>query len=311
MSKRFGQAATPAEQALEQAIEKVDGWSELDIHYRPVSGGISNTNWKIDLPDGRSFFAKIPGRGTEMFVDRYAAHDASVTAGECGVSAKVHCFIESLGVEIFEFLDGYRASSNADFLEPTIRQNAALAFRHFHQQPALSLTKTIFDQADEHMAQVADLDGYTPPDSVWIRRQYEYARAALQAAGIDLAPCLNDNLAGNFMLNSDRDVLLVDFEYASNNDPLYDLALWFDEMFFEPEAEHEIIEAYFGEVTSQMLARIYIYRALADVKWSNWAWVQRQISTLAFDFHKYGVWKHLRARGLMQDARWVWALNHV
>ena len=60
---------------------------------------------------------------------------------------------------------------------------------------------------------------------------------------------MNDTLAGNFMLDGDDRVRLVDFEYASNNERAYELALWFDEMAFPADVEREMIEAYWGRWT--------------------------------------------------------------
>jgi hypothetical protein len=68
--------------------------------------------------------------------------------------------------------------------------------------------------------------------------------------------------------------------------------------------ELALIEEYFGRVTSQTLARIAVNKALADLKWSTWAMVQRAVSQIDFDFYKYGVWKHMRARSIMHDSRW-------
>ena len=54
-----------------------------------------------------------------------------------------------------------------------------------------------------------------------------------------------------------------------------------------------------------------IHKALADVKWSTWAMIQNKISKLDFDFFKYGAWKHMRARSVMHDPRWVDYLRAV
>tara|TARA_R110000751_G_scaffold137698_2_gene241158 strand:+ start:289 stop:1227 length:939 start_codon:yes stop_codon:yes gene_type:complete len=312
MKKQLGQGVTDQELALERIIAHIPEWTGREIWYQPVSGGISNANWHVSVSDMLDeYFIKVPGHGTEMFVDRWAAHDASMKAASCGVSAKVFHFVEQFGAEVFEFLKDYRASNNGDFLDPVIRHNAAKTLRRFSSETPLGLTKTVFDQVEEHCEQVNRLEGYTPPDKWWVDKQYRTAKSALMASGIDVAPCLNDNLAGNFMLNDQKDIILVDFEYASNNDPHYELALWFGEMFFSPDIEFETVEEYFGEVRPATLARIYLYKALADIKWSNWAWVQRQVSQLDFDFHKYGAWKHMRARQVMQDPRWEEALRSV
>ena len=47
------------------------------------------------------------------------------------------------------------------------------------------------------------------------------------------------------------------------------------------------------------------------MKWATWAMVQNKVSTLLFDFFKYGAWKHMRARSVMRDPRWLDILRAV
>ena len=106
-------------------------------------------------------------------------------------------------------------------------------------------------------------------------------------------------------------MLLVDFEYATNNDRACELAVWFGEMFFPRDIEREMLECYFGRAEPRMEARIMAYKALADLKWATWAMVQQRISTLDFDFHKYGARKHMRARTVMHHPDWDGWLRQV
>lgn len=307
MARRvLGEAVTAAEQELEAVLASVEEWRGQAISYEPVGGGISNANWQVFVPNHSvSYFVKVPGKGTERFINRAAAHDASVKAHAAGVGARVIRFLDQSGVEIFEFMDGMRTSTNGDFLDPTVRSNAVGALRAFNEGESLILRKTLFDMIDEHIGQVLDLGGHFPRDFGWINARYREARRALEASGLDIVPCMNDTLAGNFLLDPRNNVKLVDFEYASNNDRCAELAVWFGEMFFPPEIEAEVVEDYFGRHDESMVARITLYKALADVKWSTWAMVQHQVSALEFDFFKYGVWKHMRARSLMRDDKWA------
>jgi len=310
--KRLGEASTAAEKQLEQAIFGHPAWSGLNASYAPVSGGISNTNWRVQIEGAATaYFIKVPGQGTEMFIDRHTAHDASLKAAVTGYGAPVVAFIEEHGVEVFEFMEGWRASSNQDFLDRDIRHKALHGLKAFNDQPLLVQTKTAFDMIDEHQQQVRQLHGCQPDDHAWLDMQYRRARQALEASGIDLAPCMNDTLAGNFMLNARNDVRLVDFEYASNNDRHYELALWFGEMFFPETVELELLEDYFGGATAQTQARVWLNKALADLKWSTWAMVQHAVSQLDFDFYKYGALKHMRARSVIHDPRWETWLKQV
>ena len=310
--KRMGEGVLLAERQLESVVSQIAEWQGGAIRYAPVGGGISNENWRVDVAClDRSFFCKVPGAGTEMFIKRDTAHEASLKAADTGFGVPVFAFLKDSGVQIFDFLEGWRASSNRDFLDRDVRHNALTALKAFHQQPRLAQTKTIFDMIEEHHEQVRELDARRPADPMYLQTRYQEAKTALQAAGSTLCPCMNDTLAGNFMLDQQGAVMLVDFEYASNNDPYYELALWFGEMFFDADVELEMLEAYFGTVRAQDVARIALNKALADVKWATWAMVQLRMSQIDFDYYKYGAWKYMRARSLMNDPRWSEWLQQV
>lgn len=301
----LGMARSDAERALEAAIIQVKPWKGRRLRYRPVSGGISNTNFRIEVEgDDLGYFLKIPGRGTEMFIDRKAAAAASKQAEAIGVGPKTFDYLDHLDIEIAEFIDGRRASTHKDFADPAIRNEAVRVYRQFHDAPALPLTKTVFDMIEEHFDQVRVLGGHWPLDHDWLFRSYKQARAALEASGLDLVPCFNDPMPGNFLIGDDKSIKLIDFEYASNNERLYDLAIWSGEMFYSEGVDCEIIEEYFGFYNKACHARFIVHKALADIKWSTWAMVQNRISTLDFDFYKYGIWKHMRARSIIHDPRW-------
>lgn len=302
--KTCGEASSGGERALETILRSVEAWKGEPLRYQSVSGGISNTNWRVRIGTSGDYFLKVPGRGTEMFIERNAANEASRLAHACGFGVEVVDFLPETGVEIFAFMENFRASSNLDFLRPSVRQKAVGALKAFNDAPPLSLTKTVFDMIEEHVEQVAQVGGRLPPDQPFLMRCVAEAKDALSASGIDLVPCMNDTLAGNFMIDADDNVLLVDFEYASNNERSYELALWFDEMAFPEAVEREMVEAYFGRWDQQCDARINILKALADLKWATWAMIQEAVSTLDFDYYKYGTWKHIRARAQFHHPDW-------
>jgi len=301
--KTCGEAATEAEREAEAAILRVPAWQHAAPRYCPVGGGISNSNWRVQAAGG-DYFMKIPGKGTELFIDRAAALDASRSAHALGVGPAVFDWLAADGIEIAEFVADRRPCTHADFRDPVICRSAVAAFRRLHQAPPLLLTKTVFDMIDEHVGQVAQLGGWSPPDLPWLLHETNRAREAIAASGFDMVPCFNDPMSGNFLVDDAKAIMLIDYEYASNNDRCYDLGIWFGEMFFDPAREAELTEAYLGRVTAQAAARVTVYKALADIKWATWSMVQEKVSALDFDYRKYGVWKHMRARRVMHDPRW-------
>jgi len=123
-------------------------------------------------------------------------------------------------------------------------------------------------------------------------------------------------MPGNFMVKTDEhnhllDMKVIDFEFASNNERAYELGVFLGEMFIDDERSYELIEEYFGTLREDLVARVFIGRAIADMKWGSWAVQQRQLSDWDFDYQKYGIWKYGRARKLFKDPRWSTWLSLV
>lgn len=302
----LGQARTEAEREAERAIAAVPLFQNGRVAYSMVGGGLSNSNWRIEIAGHRRpYFLKIPGKGSELFINRKASNQAARLAHERGVGAEVVYFDPVSGLEVTEFMEGYRASTNVDFLDPEIWGRVTDLYREFHTCPPLMITRTIFDMVEEHIDQVRELKATLPADFAVLHEKYRAARDAFTASGLDITACFNDPMPGNFLLSSDNQVKLVDFEWASNNERYYDLGVWIGEMFYSDAVVEAIARRYFKSDSGQHPARLTVMRAVADFKWALWAMVQERISSLDFDYHKYGVWKFMRARLYMDDRRWT------
>lgn len=313
MMKRLGSANQPIEETIEQVIRDAPLFKGgANVAYCPVPGGISNENWRVKEVSGPGdWFVKVPGKGTEKFIDRVAAMDASRKAAAVGLGPRVYDDLAAQGVEINDFLPDRRASTHSDFADPANRNAAVAAFRTLHALPPLGLTKTVFDMIDEHAGQVADLDAPRFRDADWVMLNTRMAREAIHASGLDLVPSFNDPMPGNFMIGTAGSIMLIDYEYASMNDRCYDLGIWFGEMFFTPDQELALIEEYFGTVRCDIVSRVVVHKALADVKWALWSMVQLRVSRLDFDFHKYGMWKLMRFRSISGHSDWPSHLRHL
>ena len=86
MTKRPGEAASDAERILESAIARIPEWQGRAVRYGPVAGGITNANFRVEVEAWpHAFFIKVPGRGTELFIDRAASIAASRQAHALGL----------------------------------------------------------------------------------------------------------------------------------------------------------------------------------------------------------------------------------
>jgi thiamine kinase-like enzyme len=291
------------------AVGRIAQWRGATVRYAALPGGLTNDNWIVEVENhSRRYFVKVPGEGSEIFVNRIVANEAARNAHAMALGPEVIYFDRSDGLEVSEFLEGYRACTNADFANPAIQGDVLAIYARLHAGPALSQTKTVFDMIEEHIEQGRALSAHLPPDMSLMADRCLQAKAAFLASGLDLVPCFNDPMPGNFLISRDpaelKPMKLIDYEFASNNERTYELGVLFAEMFFEEKVILGLIELYAGSVRPQFVARVMVNRALADVKWAMWAFVNRKLKDWDFDYQKYGVWKYRRARDVMQDVRW-------
>lgn len=293
---------------VDDAIAAVPGWDAAGVTKHPLVGGLLNSNWLVNHA-GTDYFLKVFGVGSENFVNRKLSNEAASMAHAIGIAPRVEFFSLEKGAEVIEFLHGYRASTNADFARKDFLSSVIGLYRQFNACDRLPVTKDVFAMTDEHIEQGDVLGAIRPADFEWLCQQYQRAKAAFAASGVDLAPCHNDPMPGNFMVRmsaDDRitDMKLIDFEFASNNERAYEIGVFLGEVFVDEETTLEMIEQYYGSVRQDLVARVWVARAVADMKWGSWAVQQRQMSNWDFDYQKYGIWKYARARKLFDDPRW-------
>ena len=132
----LGSARTDAERAVEKALGEIDAWSGRRISYAPVAGGLQNSNWRLTVEgETKRYFMKIPGAGSEAFIDRQVANQAASRASALGIGPEVVLFHPASGVEVIEFLEDYRACTTADFAELELAHSVIERYRALHSRP--------------------------------------------------------------------------------------------------------------------------------------------------------------------------------
>ncbi|MGJ8524991.1 hypothetical protein LMG33818_000699 [Halomonadaceae bacterium LMG 33818] len=303
--------------ALQALKEKLPRWAcSQEWLITPVVGGLSNQNWKL-FNGQKAYFVKQFAVGSEAFIDREASAEAQRRAEMLDLAPHLVQQDRETGIEISVYLEGYRPSRSVDFLRDDFLSAAVEWYRRFNTSPPLRNTKHIFAMTDEHLVQSNGLRPILPAAFDFLLSKYEQAKAAFMASGLDLAPCHNDPMPGNFMVYlSDQDhrlldMKMVDYEFASNNERAYELGVFLGEVFVDEMHSQALIEAYYGVYRDALFARVQVARAVADFKWGCWAVQQRQRTSWDFDYQKYGIWKFARARALFEDDRWEGWLSRL
>ena len=278
---------------VEEIVGLVDAWRGRPVSIRPLTNGLTNANYRIDVDD-RAFVVRIPGASTELLaIDRAnELHNARIAAALGIGPAVLHHFPES-GATIVEFLHG-RNMTNAAFAEPGMPARIGATLRVLHGGPRFLRDFDMLALASRYRT-VVEERGFPLP-SGYRGRQPAIQRitAALAARPLAAVPCHNDLLADNY-IEQDGRLRVLDWEYSGNGDPAFELGNTARELDYDEAQVVELCEAYFGAAPARLVARVRLHMIVSDVGWALWAAIQRGISRLAFDFEAYGSARWTRA----------------
>jgi thiamine kinase-like enzyme len=268
--------------SIEQVVSKIASWQGRQIEIEPLSGGLTNTNYRVDV-DGLAHFVRIPGAKTELLaIDRRNEYHNTKAAAESGVGPKVLYHLPEYDVMVLEFING-QTMSNPRLSAPGMPFRIAESIKKLHRGPRFLTDFNMF-RLTEFYLKICEEHEVTIPERYPQRlpavRQIERALAVHPLPSV---PCNNDLLAENY-IDDGRLLRLIDYEYSGNNDPCFELGNTCQELGYDEERIRELCSAYFGTVSAAMLARMRLNMIMSDVGWALWAAIQAKISTIQYDF---------------------------
>jgi len=261
--------------------------------------GLTNRNYKITIASER-FVLRIPGEGTSEYINRRHEAVAARIAAEGGVNAEVLFFDENDGLMLTRFVDGALTMNGERFKDPGAVARAAQAFRRMHDcGKSFAAEFDLFQKMDEYLDYLRRKQARIPDGYAAVQREAEAVRAALNARPAALRPCHCDPLAENFLDTGAR-TFIIDWEYAGNNDPMWDLGDVSVEGGFGPDQDAALLEAYFaGRPPAAQVGRMVMYKAMCDLLWTLWGAIQVANENPVDDFWAYAVNRFGRCQALM------------
>ena len=267
---------------IEEVVTKIEDWKGKTVSIHPLSGGLTNTNFKVNV-DGVPYFVRVPGESTELLaIDRNNEYHNTNAASQTGVAPKVLYHIPEYNVMVIEFLNGKTMSKDA-LNEKGMPARMAQAIKKLNQGPRFYSDFNMF-RLTEYYLKIYKERSIRIPDG-YLDRTPKVAQIerAMNVNPLPTVPCNNDLLAENY-IDDGKQLWLIDYEYSGNNDPTFELGNTCQEMQFNDEQINEVCEAYFGKATPDMIARMKLNMIMSDVGWGLWAAIQANISTIDFDF---------------------------
>ena len=271
----------------------------LEDHVGPITrlGGLTNLVFHVS-----DYCLRIPGKGTEEYINRAHEAVAAREAAKAGVSPEVLYFDARDGVMVTRFIAGAQTMSPATFkLNAGAAGRAGEAFRRLHTSGAVFPFRfELFSMIDDYLKVLSTKDVALPSGYHDVVREAEDIRSALAAHPLPNVACHCDPLCENFLDTGER-MWIVDWEYAGMNDPMWDLGDLSVEGRFAEAQEEEMIRAYFGgEAQPAERGRIVIYKAMCDLLWTLWGLIQLAGGNPADDFRAYADGRFARCKALME-----------
>jgi thiamine kinase-like enzyme len=284
---------------IEEVVSKVDDWKGKEVSIQHLSGGLTNTNYKV-IVDGIPYFIRVPGEGTELLaIDRDNEYHSAKAAAQTGVGPKVLYHFPEYHVMVLEFLQGITMSKES-LNAPGMPKRMADSIKRLHGGPRLLLDFNMF-RLTEYYLKLCKERAIKIPDGYLERMDTVLQiEKAMSVKPLAVVTCNNDLLAENY-IDDGKQLWLIDFEYSGNNDPTFELGNTCQEMQFDEQQIGEVCEAYFGRTSADKIARMKLNMIMSDVGWGLWAAIQESISTIEFDFWGWAIERWGRAEEKMDS----------
>jgi thiamine kinase-like enzyme len=273
---------------LVRAMQRVPDLAGRPLALEPLSGGITNRNFLVAAEGLRErYVIRLAGNDTHLLgISRGVEHAATVAAAGVGVGPEVIAFIRPEGFLVTRFIEGTGLPPEMVHRPDTLRR-VADALRRFHEGPPIPGLFIPLRIVEAYRALALGRGVRIPPEyevAASIARRIELA---LLVNPVELRPCHNDLLNGNFIDDGSR-IRIVDWEYAGLGDPFFDLGNFSVNHDLTPDEDQLLLEAYDGgEPTRARQAHLRLMRVVSDFREAMWGVLQQGISTLDVDFRAY------------------------
>ena len=267
--------------------------SEIDDikDVRLMKKGMTNRSF-LFTHKGSEFIMRLPGEGTESLINRKQEYQAYQAIKSLGISDEVVYMDPQSGVKITRFVHGVR---NCD---PNCDDEVALCIktlRSFHERGVkVDFRFDLFGQIDYYESLWGGPSAY---------QDYLLTKGKVLELKrfIDSQPkkeCLThiDAVPDNFLILEDGSTRLIDWEYAANQDPHVDIAMFAIYSGYDKNRVDWLIDQYFdGGCDAQTRWKIYCYVAICGLLWSNWCEYKQ---TLGVEFGEYSLNQYRYAKEL-------------
>ena len=251
-------------------------------------GGMTNQNYLVKTTN-KQYIVKFFGKGTEKLINRQDEKYNLELFKDLDLDVKNYLFDIEAGIKVNEYiesaitLDSTSIKTKFDKIAP-ILQTIHASGKELRGEFAP------FEEIKKYESLIEEKIPYANYEAV--REEVFSLEKRLADLGVDRKSCHIDLVPENFIESPQGRLYLIDWEYSSMNDPMWDLAALFLESEFTSQEEEVFLSHYESDQTPVSREKIAIYKILQDVIWSLWTVYKEEQGA---DFGDYGVTRYQRA----------------
>ncbi|AET70800.1 putative choline kinase involved in LPS biosynthesis [Desulfosporosinus orientis DSM 765] len=238
------------------------------------AGGLTNYNYIMNI-NGVDYVIRQPGGMTDQIIDRKIERINNLLASEFGVNSDCVYFDESSGIKISTYVKNSRNMALADPSLPHNLESVSSLMKQIHSFPSHFPNR--FDWLSELLKYeqiIKQLHGSFFFDYINLKEQLvSFIQKTIKST--ILAPCHNDTVPENFLIDDKGRTYLVDWEYSGMNDPCWDVAAYILESKLPDEAIQQLVQFYFNrQLTPMEELKIKSFMMAQDLLWTAWALIR-------------------------------------
>lgn len=234
-------------------------------------GGLTNHSYHVINPDGKEWVVRLPGEGTEKMINRQDEKVSTELACRLGIDAKLLYFGDD-GVKISEYIANAKTMSPELMREKQQIIKAADVLKKLHSSEVdTGIPFEVFEMAKSYEDIIAENNVSLYEDYSETKENVMQIKNRLDSlVHSKKVPCHNDPLCENWIMGN-AGLMLVDWEYAGMNDPLWDVADVSIESDYDEEMDNLFLESYFErQPTALEKQSFYANKIYLDYLWTLW-----------------------------------------
>ena len=245
-----------------------------DDKYKDIErlGGMTNHSYKITRFDGKEFLVRIPGEGTEEMINRLDEKKSTELACKLGIDSELLYFGDD-GCKVMLFFEEPQEMNEKVMQKKENLTQAANIFYKLHNCGVdTKVPFEVFDMAKLYEKVIINSNTKVYDDYNDVKNTVMNIKNNIDRIDPSkIVPCHNDSLMGNWVLDKNNILHLIDWEYSGMNDYMWDLSCFSIEADYSDEQDRELLLEYFKrEITSNEKKHFIAAKIYVDYLWTLW-----------------------------------------